>query len=82
MFTGIVQAAVPVVALVERPQLVTLTLELPETDDYESLGGLLLERLKRIPRPGETIRIGKVTFEIAIANERRVEEVILRVNRK
>jgi CBS domain containing-hemolysin-like protein len=59
-----------------------LTLELPETDDYESLGGLLLERLKRIPRPGETIRIGKVTFEIAIANERRVEEVILRVNRK
>ena len=30
MFTGIVQAAVPVVALVERPQLVTLTLELPE----------------------------------------------------
>lgn len=30
MFTGIVQAAVPVVALIERPQLVTLTLELPE----------------------------------------------------
>lgn len=30
MFTGIVQAAVPVVALVEQPQLVTLTLELPE----------------------------------------------------
>lgn len=30
MFTGIVQAAVPVVALIEHPQLVTLTLELPE----------------------------------------------------
>lgn len=59
-----------------------LSLDLPESDDYESLGGLLLERLKRIPRPGETIHIGKVTFEIAIANERRVEEVILRSNRK
>ena len=30
MFTGIVQAAVPVVALVEQPQLASLTLELPE----------------------------------------------------
>lgn len=59
-----------------------LSLELPESDDYESLGGLLLERLKRIPRPGETIHIGKVTFEIATASERRVEEVILRSNRK
>lgn len=59
-----------------------LSLALPESDDYESLGGLLLERLKRIPRPGETIHIGKVTFEIATASERRVEEVILRSNRK
>jgi len=59
-----------------------LKLELPESDDYESLGGLLLERLKRIPRPGEVVQIGTVAFEIAIASERRVEEVILRPDRK
>lgn len=59
-----------------------LKLSLPESDEYESLGGLLLERLKRIPRPGEIIKIGSSHFEIAIANERRVEEVILRVQRK
>ncbi len=59
-----------------------LKLDLPESDDYESLGGLLLERLKRIPRPGEVVQIGTVAFEIAIASERRVEEVILRPDRK
>jgi CBS domain containing-hemolysin-like protein len=59
-----------------------LKLSLPESDDYESLGGLLLERLKRIPRPGEVVKIAGVSFEIAAANERRVEEVVLRLGRK
>jgi len=59
-----------------------LKLTLPESDDYESLGGLLLERLKRIPRPGEVVEIAGVSFEIATASERRVEEVVLRLTRK
>jgi CBS domain containing-hemolysin-like protein len=61
-----------------------LKLELPEAEDheYESLGGLLLDRLKRIPRVGEVIKIHGVSFEIASANERRVDEVILRLVRK
>ena len=46
------------------------------------LGGLLLERLKRIPRPGEVVEIAGVSFEIATASERRVEEVVLRLTRK
>ena len=61
-----------------------LKLTLPESEEreYESLGGLLLDRLKRIPRVGEVIKFGPVSFEIASANERRVDEVILRILRK
>jgi putative hemolysin len=59
-----------------------LSISLPESDEYESLGGLLLDKVKRIPRPGEIVKIGSVHLEIASANERRVEEVILRIHRK
>lgn len=59
-----------------------LQLDLPESDEYESLGGLLLERLKHIPRPGEQARIGNVTIEILAATERRIEEVVLRIGKK
>ena len=59
-----------------------LKLDLPESDEYESLAGLLLERLKHIPRPGEQLRIGSVTIEVLVANERRIEEVVLRPGKK
>ncbi|MFO0572500.1 MAG: hemolysin family protein [Polyangia bacterium] len=59
-----------------------LKLDLPESDEYESLAGLLLEKLKHIPRPGEQLRIGSVTIEVLVANERRIEEVVLRLGKK
>jgi CBS domain containing-hemolysin-like protein len=59
-----------------------LSAGLPESDDYESLAGLLLDRLRHIPRIGETVRIGAVTLEVASASERKIEEVILRLVKK
>jgi CBS domain containing-hemolysin-like protein len=59
-----------------------LKLNLPEADDYESLGGLILDRLKHIPKAGETLPLGAVTIEIATANERRIDEVVLRLAKK
>lgn len=47
--------------------------------DYETLGGFLLERLGHIPRVGEVVRCGQLTFTVRRADERRVEEVEVRV---
>lgn len=59
-----------------------LSLGLPESDDYESLAGLLLDRLRHIPRVGETVRVGSVQVEVVQANERKIDEVILRPAKK
>ncbi len=59
-----------------------LKTDLPESEDYESLGGLLLERLKHIPREGESVRIGLLLIRITRASSRSVEEVQLLLGRK
>jgi len=60
-----------------------LRLGLPESDDYESVAGLVLERLKRIPEPGETVDVGIFTIRVVASSDRAIEEVqILRRRRK
>lgn len=60
-----------------------LGLELPESDEYETVAGLMLERLKRIPEPGESLVVSTVTIRVVSASDRAVEEVqILRRRRK
>ena len=56
--------------------------ELPESDDYESLAGLILDRLRHIPKPGESMRVGPIQVEIVVASERRIEECVLRPAKK
>jgi CBS domain containing-hemolysin-like protein len=59
-----------------------LKLELPEGEEYETLGGLILDRLKRIPRVGDTVREGALQLRVTAANERAVEEVQIRQIRR
>jgi CBS domain containing-hemolysin-like protein len=59
-----------------------LGIGLPVSDDYESLAGLLLDRLRHIPRVGEVVRVGTVAIEIVTASERKIEEVVLRPGKK
>ncbi len=56
--------------------------DLPEGEDYESLAGLILEKLKRIPREGEQLRLGDVTLTVVSTTDRAIDEVRLRVARK
>jgi CBS domain containing-hemolysin-like protein len=49
-----------------------LRLELPEGEDYESVAGLVLDRLKHIPREGESVRFGNVLIKVTRASERAV----------
>ncbi len=59
-----------------------LGLELPESDDYESLAGLMLAMFKRIPTAGESIIVGGVTLRVLSASDRAIEEIqILRRKR-
>jgi putative hemolysin len=59
-----------------------LKLELPEGEDYESMAGLVLEKLRHIPREGESVRFGNVLVKVVKANERAVEEVQVRLGKR
>jgi putative hemolysin len=59
----------------------TMKIKLPEGEDYETIAGLILDRLKRIPREGETLRLGPVTITIIGATDRAIEEVRIRVGK-
>ncbi len=59
-----------------------LRLELPEGEEYESVAGLLLERLRHIPKEGESVRIGQALIKVVKATERAVDEVQIRVGRR
>ncbi len=59
----------------------TMKIKLPEGEDYETIAGLVLDQLKRIPREGETLRLGPVTITIIGASDRAIEEVRIRVGK-
>jgi CBS domain containing-hemolysin-like protein len=59
-----------------------LRLELPEGEDYESIAGLVLDRIRHIPREGESVRFGPVLIKVVRASERAVEEVQLRLGKR
>jgi len=59
-----------------------LRVELPEGEDYESVAGLVLDRIKHIPREGESVRFGQVLVKVTRASERAVEEVQIRIGRR
>ena len=53
-------------------------LELPESDDYETLAGLIIHHHESIPDQREEIRIGQFTFTILQASETRIDLVHLK----
>ncbi len=52
-----------------------LDLGLPESEDYETVAGFLIEKLRRIPDPGETLALPGMTIEIVEASDRAIEVV-------
>ena len=59
-----------------------LNLELPEDDDYDTIGGFIFSTLGRIPRTGEQFDHGNLHIEIVDAEERRINRVRIRVRRQ
>ncbi len=55
-------------------------LKLKESDEYETLGGLLLHHLEDIPSENKKIRIGDHRFTIVKAQQTRLEEIKVAVD--
>jgi CBS domain containing-hemolysin-like protein len=52
-----------------------LDLAVPESEEYETVGGLLFSRLGRVPNRGESVDLDGVRFTVEDADERRVNRV-------
>ena len=54
-------------------------LSLPESDDYLTIGGLILDHYQAFPKAGETVVIGKFSFTIIKTSVSKIELVKLKV---
>lgn len=65
-----------------RLSYVRETLNLEWLREYErediTIAGLLIDKLKHIPLPGEKVMLNQVTFEIKTMDHHRIDEVIIR----
>jgi magnesium and cobalt exporter, CNNM family len=46
--------------------------------EYETLAGLVLERLGRVPKPGDRLETGRVQIDVTRASARAVHELRVR----
>jgi CBS domain containing-hemolysin-like protein len=67
-----VMARAPITELNER-----FGLKLPEADEYATIGGLVVERLGHIPKPGEKLVDGDLTITVTRSDARAVRELML-----
>lgn len=56
------------------------SLNLPESDNYSTLSGLIYHAHESIPQKGEVIQIDKFIFIIRKVSNNRIEEVLIRLN--
>jgi putative hemolysin len=56
-------------------------LQLPESPEYATIGGLVVERLGHIPKPGEQLKAGDATISVARSDARAVREVTIHLSR-
>ncbi|HEV2169839.1 MAG TPA: hemolysin family protein [Candidatus Binatus sp.] len=52
-------------------------IKLPEADEYATIGGLVVERLGHIPKPGEKLTEGELTITVTRSDARAVRELML-----
>ena len=57
----------------------TLAIALPESDDWDTLGGYIFSTLGRLPEEGEVLRADNVALTVKRVRERRVERVAIEI---
>lgn len=58
----------------------TFNLDLPESDNYGTLAGFIIEHHQSIPEENEKIQVGDFLFTVTKVESTRIEEVILTVD--
>jgi CBS domain containing-hemolysin-like protein len=56
-------------------------LKLPESDEYQTVGGLILHEYQSFPKVHETITIGEFQFKIIKVTATKIELVKLKVTK-
>jgi len=59
-----------------------LDIDLPESEDYETIAGLLIERMRHIPGKGEALTLPHAILEVVDATDRAIESVRIVKRRK
>lgn len=54
----------------------TLHLDLPE-GEYETVGGMIIDHLERIPAPGDQVDLGEIRLTVRESSKRKVNTVII-----
>ena len=54
-----------------------LELDLPLADNYNTLGGFLLEQWQKIPRQGEKLQYEDLGFTVTVANSHRLYQILI-----
>jgi len=57
-----------------------LDLGLPESDEYETIAGLLIEHMRHIPERGAVLTLGGLAIEVIAATDRAIE--LVRITKK
>jgi CBS domain containing-hemolysin-like protein len=57
----------------------TYNLNLPENENYETLGGLIVNSTEEIPQQNETIKIGKFLFTIIEVSNTKIDVISLQI---
>lgn len=68
----LVDGAYPIDELAER-----LTIPLPANRGYHTVAGFALERMRRVPRAGESFRHGLWSFEVVDLDGQRIDKVLV-----
>ena len=55
-----------------------LDIELPESEDYESLGGLIMNELDKIAEVGDIVHIGDIELKVLEIQKMRVSKVLIK----
>jgi CBS domain containing-hemolysin-like protein len=59
-----------------------LELGLPESEDYETIAGFLIEKLRHIPDRGETVSLPGINIEVIASTDRAIEAVRITKRKK
>lgn len=57
-------------------------LDLPESDEYQTIGGLILNKYESFPKAGDIVNVGKWSFKILKATATRIELVRLHIEQQ